>query len=227
MSSSSSHMESGARKVKNRRYDDDDDNMEMGIGWRVLYSLGMPLLYIFGILLGIVAIICNGILTSYWSDLDPPKCWLYAKTPSNSIIYKFGSSVSNCEWVTFGGVAAVVLLVICGIIYFAAVRGKGVMNIAVYVLMVLSLLSTLLMLAATCTLTEGLRVTCASMGLNPFNSRGVDCHDQLDLRVKMYNLSITSSTLIAGALYTYWPCTIIMFIITIFHLLSCYRRCYR
>ncbi|XP_064095860.1 uncharacterized protein LOC135207889 [Macrobrachium nipponense] len=213
------------RKVRNRRLSEDE---EMGMGWRVMYSMGMPLLYICAVLLGIVAIICNGIVAKYWSDLSPPMCYLYSTTPSQSLLfYKFGGSLSSCQWVTYGGVTSLIFLVLGGIIYFAAVRGTGKLTLPLFILEILSLLGTLLMLAVTCTLTEGLRQTCVSMGLNQLNMRGENCHSLLNLRVSNYNLSVSSSTLIRGALFTFWPCTVLMFIITIIHLCSCYRRCYR
>ncbi|XP_068249241.1 uncharacterized protein [Palaemon carinicauda] len=213
------------RKVRNRRLSDDD--YEMGLGWRVMYSMGMPLLYICAFLLGIVAVICNGIVTKYWTDLEPPMCYLYSSTPSQSLFYKFGGAISSCQWVTYGGVTALIFLTVSALIYFIAVRGTGKLTLPLFVLEVLSMLGTILMLAVTCTLTEGLRQTCASMGLNQLNMRGENCNALLNLRVANYNLSVSSSTLIQGAMFTFWPCTVLMCIITIFHLCSCYRRCYR
>lgn len=217
-------MESNTRRVKNRRLSDDE---ELSLGWRVMYSMGMPLLYIVATLLGIVACTCNGLVTSYWSNLEHPMCYLYSTTPSQSPLYRFGGHISTCQWVTYGGVTALVLLVICALIYFLTVRGRGELHLMLYILDVLSIIATLLMLAVTCTLTEGLRRTCASISLNQYNVRGENCDNLLNLRVKNYNLSVSSSTLIDGAMYTFWPCTVTMFIITFFHLASCFRRSYR
>lgn len=46
------------------------------------------------------------------------------------------------------------------------------------------MVSFLLMLAVTCTMAEGMRITCTSMGLNSANNKGESCYEKLDKRVR-------------------------------------------
>ncbi|XP_042893593.1 uncharacterized protein LOC122267617 [Penaeus japonicus] len=92
--------------------------------WSILWKMGMPLLYVLAVISGLVGIICNGIITHYWSNLLTPMCFLYSKAPSN-IGYTFGSAIANCEWVTYGAVTGVIFLFICALIYFIKVSMRG------------------------------------------------------------------------------------------------------
>lgn len=69
---------------------DDDEERDW---WDVLVKLGMPLLYILGITAGIVGAICQGVITEYWSNLEPGNCFLYAKVCVFSVTYLPYSSV--------------------------------------------------------------------------------------------------------------------------------------
>lgn len=60
--------------VKNRR-----DEPELGEWWEVVMNMGMPALYIAGIITGIIGAICQGVVSYYWSNLDRPACYLYAQ----------------------------------------------------------------------------------------------------------------------------------------------------
>ncbi|XP_071521685.1 uncharacterized protein [Panulirus ornatus] len=208
-------------KVKNRRKEADSESRDW---WDMVYTMGMPTLYILGLIMGIVGAICMGTITRYWSELTTPTCFLYSQTASHSIFYHFGSSLSVCNWVTYGATTGLLLAVICGIYYAIKVRGRDEVDLPVTLVTAGIILATLLLLAASCTLAEGMRITCASMGLNSANNKGSSCYNKLDTRVMNYNLPIQTSTMVRISMYSMWGSTAIFFCVTYFHLAEHYRR---
>ncbi|KAK8728648.1 hypothetical protein OTU49_009073 [Cherax quadricarinatus] len=214
-------MRRGEMRVENRRT---KAEAEDGHWCDVLYQMGMPLLYIGAFAAGIIGITSMGIISRYWSDLSPPMCFLYSKTASNLIVYRFGTNVGTCTWVTYGGVAALVLAFITGIVFWIKARGDDEPSVSIHMVVAGIIISTLLMLAVSCTLAEGMRLTCAAMDLNSANNKGSDCFEKLNTRVSQYNLPVSSSTMVRASMCAMWTSTILFFIITCFHSLDLYSR---
>ncbi|CAL4171296.1 unnamed protein product [Meganyctiphanes norvegica] len=186
-------------------------------------SACLPVLYILTICTGIVGCACNGIITRYWAE-SIGRCYLYAATASNSIIYQFGSVIHNCHFVTYGGVTALFLCAIAFGVYFFMVRGDEKTGREMLILLVLVTLSSLFFLTVSCVLTEGMRQTCAAMGLNSANNKGEGCMDKLDIRVSQYNLPIETSVMVTGATGGLWGATVFILIITVLHFYSFYKH---
>ncbi|KAK4314930.1 hypothetical protein Pmani_013799 [Petrolisthes manimaculis] len=187
-------------------------------------SMGMPALYIAGLICGIIGTICQGVVTYYWSNLDTPACYLYSPTASSKIFYSFGSSVAVCNWVTYGSVVAICIAFITGLLYTIKVRGEKDLNLYMTLVLIGIVVSCLLILATTCTVAEGMRVTCTSMGLNSANNKGSNCYDKLNQRVSQYNLPIKTSTLVITTIIGLSLCNIFFDIIAFFHIVDWYRR---
>lgn len=198
---------------------DSDD----GDSYSMLRSACLPILYIISLCSAIVGCACNGIITRYWAD-SIETCFLYARTASNSIIYKFGSVIHNCHFVTFGGVTALILGVLAFGVYFFMVRGTDKTGREMLLLLILVILTSLMFLTVTCVLTEGMRQTCAAMGLNSANNKGEGCYDKLDIRVTQFNLPIETSVMVMAAQGGLWSATVFMFIITVIHFASFYKH---
>ncbi|XP_063597379.1 uncharacterized protein LOC134774045 [Penaeus indicus] len=212
-------MGKGEMKVQNRRHSRD---MEEFSGWQILWKMGMPLLYVLAFLSGIVGIICNGIISHYWSNLLTPMCFLYSRTPS-TIGYTFGSAVANCHWVTYGATVGVVLLFLCALLYFIKVRSSDDPGMFLYLLLICVVLATIFLLAVSCTLAEGMRVTCASMGINSANNKGESCYDKLEQRVQQYSLPVSTASMVQAAMYSLWGSTVFSAFIAWFHLRLYFR----
>ncbi|MPC78659.1 hypothetical protein E2C01_073153 [Portunus trituberculatus] len=98
---------------------------EEGDWWDVMAKMGMPLLYIIGILCGIVGAICQGVITEYWANSEMNSCFLYSKTASSVVVYQFGTSVSVCNWVTYGTVVSIIIAFLAGLVYTVKVRPRA------------------------------------------------------------------------------------------------------
>ncbi|KAG7166584.1 uncharacterized protein LOC121869223 [Homarus americanus] len=216
-------MPRGEMRVPNRK----TEEPYIGDWWEVVYGMGMPFLYISGLICGTIGCICMGIITHYWSNLSPAMCFLYSSTASSSVVYQFGGPLAACNWVTYGAVTGLVLATLTGIVYVIKVRGEEDLDAFIYMVVVGIVLSALFLLASSCTLSEGFRLTCSAMGLNSANNRGVTCFDKLDVRVSQYNLPIPTSTMVRSSLYSLWASTFIFFAVTCFHLTDLHRRTLR
>ncbi|XP_050710385.1 uncharacterized protein LOC126995151 [Eriocheir sinensis] len=213
----------GSTRKRNsgRDMDESDD------WWDVMFQLGMPVLYILGIITGIIGTICQGVITEYWSNLEPAVCFLYAKTATSSVVYTFGSALAVCNWVTYGGVVAIIIAFISGLVYTIQVRTHKDLTISAACSVTGILVTFLLMLAVTCTMAEGMRITCTSMGLNSANNKGESCYEKLDKRALGEQLPVQTSTMVRSAMVAFIGSTVIFFIIACFHLSDFYRRTLR
>ncbi|XP_069156267.1 uncharacterized protein [Procambarus clarkii] len=214
-------MPRGEMKAKNRRIHAEPESHDF---WEVLSAMGMPLLYIGALVAGTVGTISMGVISRFWSDLKSPMCFLYSKTASNLIVYHFGTNVATCTWVTYGAVTALVLGFLTAIVYWIKVRGEEEIDAYITLVVVGIVITTLFMLAVSCTMAEGMRLTCAAMDLNSANNKGSDCYEKLDIRVSQYNLPVDTSTMVRSSIIGLWTSTVFFFIITCFHLAEHYHR---
>ena len=76
--------------MKNRRYSYVE---EEGSGLDLLRRMGMPFLYIVGVLTAISGMICMGLITHYWSMLTTPRCFLYSHVSYFNLISKINSII--------------------------------------------------------------------------------------------------------------------------------------
>lgn len=65
------------------------------------------------------------------------------------------------------------------------VRGEKELDLYMTLVLIGIVTASIFMLATTCTVAEGMRITCTSMGLNSANNKGSNCYDKLDQRVRL------------------------------------------
>ncbi|XP_045116384.1 uncharacterized protein LOC123507530 [Portunus trituberculatus] len=210
-----------------RREGHRDEMEEEGDWWDVMAKMGMPLLYIIGILCGIVGAICQGVITEYWANSEMNSCFLYSKTASSVVVYQFGTSVSVCNWVTYGTVVSIIIAFLAGLVYTVKVRSTKDLTYTSAFSLTGIVIAMLLMLAVTCTMAEGLRLTCSAMGLNSANNKGGSCYTNLDKRMIGQYLPVQTSTMVRAALVTLSCSCVAFFVICCFHLSDFYRRTLR
>ncbi|XP_018014924.1 uncharacterized protein LOC108671840 [Hyalella azteca] len=214
----------GGYGANNRR---DDYYDESGSGLRMIRKSGIPFLYVLGLCSLIVGMICLGIITAYWAGITHPMCFLYAQSPSYdgfSIVYKFGSNLSNCYWVAYGAVPSAAIGLMCGVFYMMKLFGdpsdeheEAAQKRNTKIILVAMSVASLLLLAVCCTLAEGMRVTCTNMGINAVNGKADNCYDKLDLRVAMYNLPVDTSSMIHASSGCLWTSMVAYTLLVIFH----------
>ncbi|KAK8381628.1 hypothetical protein O3P69_018613 [Scylla paramamosain] len=195
--------------------------------WDVMAMLGMPFLYIIGIVCGIVGAICQGVITEYWANSELSSCYLYSKTASSVVVYQFGTSLSVCNWITYGAVVSIIIAFLAGFVYTIKVRNTKDLTYASAFSLTGIIIAMLLMLAVTCTMAEGLRLTCSAMGLNSANNKGGSCYSNLDKRMTGEYLPVQTSTLVRSSLITLSCACVAFFTISCFHLSDFYRRTLR
>lgn len=209
------------------RHHRDVEIEDEGEWWDVMAKMGMPLLYILGIVLGIVGAICQGVITEYWANSELSTCFLYAKTASSSVVYQFGTSLAVCNWITYGAVTSIIIAFFAGLVYTIKVRSTKDLTYTSAFSLTAIIIAMLLMLAVTCTMAEGLRLTCTAMGLNAANMKGGSCYENLDKRVIGEYLPIQTSTMVRSSLITLSCSCVAFFTICCFHLSDFYRRTLR
>ncbi|KAG0720460.1 hypothetical protein GWK47_048471 [Chionoecetes opilio] len=216
---------------RNRRRSRNMEKEEEERDWFDLMAMmGMPLLYIIGLLTGIVGAICQGVITEYWANPGSGadgSCYLYGKTASSvKGAFQFGSAIAVCEWVTYGGVVAIIIAFISGLVYIIKVRQNKELTYSSALSVAGILVATLLMLAVTCTIAEGMRMNCASMGINSANNKGESCYEKLDKRAPD-NIPVLTSTMVRAALIALVCSTVAFFTICCFQISDFYRRTLR
>lgn len=214
----------GRRGNRRDEYEEEEEDNDW---WDVMVKMGMPILYIIGVATGIVGAICQGVITNYWAGLEPGNCFLYSKTASTSVVYEFGCPIGVCYWITYGSVVSIIIASITGLIYTIQVRGNKDLTYTSACTLTGILVAMLLMLAVTCTMAQGLRLTCTSMGLNSANNKGESCYEKLDRRVSGDQLPVQTSTMVRSALITLICSTTVFFIISCFHISDFYKRTLR
>lgn len=215
-------------RVKSRRQSYDYDDQDSGL--RLCRKSGVPMLYVLFICANIVGMICLGIITDYWAKIENPTCFLYAQSASHSNVYTFGSSLTNCYWVTYGALPSTIIGLVCGIYFMVGVFGDPLdqseesdMRRNLGIILGLMLLASLIQLAVCCTLAEGMRITCTNMGLNAVNGKADNCMDKLDLRVAQYTLPVDSSTMINAGSAGLWIGMSASVMLIICHFLAFFR----
>jgi len=213
----------GRRRSYSMEYEEEYENG----GLRLLRKSGIPLLYIVAVCANIVGIICIAIIVGYWANVDVPMCFLYAQTASNSPVYRFGGALSTCSWAAYGAVPVVIVMVGCGVLYMFGVFGDPMdreeekqMVSYTWVIVIAMSAAAVLQLAVCATIAEGLRVTCTNMSLNKANGRAISCLDKLDLRVRQYQLPVTTSTMVTSGQIGLWTGWTALVFLLICHLVS-------
>jgi len=208
----------GRRQSYSMEYEEEYEDS----GLRLIRKSGIPLLYIVAVCANVVGIICIAIIAGYWANVEWPMCFLYAQTASNSPVYRFGGALSTCSWVAYGAIPVTIVMIACGVLYMFGVFGDPLdrdeekqMVRYTGIIVVAMFAATILQLAVCATIAEGLRVTCTNMSLNKANGRNVGCLEKLDLRVRQYQLPVTTSTMVTAGqigLWTGWTALVFLLI---------------
>ncbi|KAF2362269.1 hypothetical protein FHG87_006973 [Trinorchestia longiramus] len=213
-----------------RAYDEYYDSEDENSGLRLVRKSGIPLLYVVAVCTVIVGMICLAIITDYWAHLEQPMCFLYSQSASSSQVYQFGSTLSNCYWVSYGAVPSVTIAIICGALYMMKVftdpqDEEDEQDQVFYLKVVLAgmFVAALLLLGVCCTLAEGMRITCTNMGLNSVNGKADSCMDKLNLRVEQYSLPVDTSIMVHFGSAGLWTGMVAFTLLVIFHSISVCR----
>ncbi|KAL7642021.1 UNVERIFIED_CONTAM: hypothetical protein RMT77_007895 [Armadillidium vulgare] len=193
----------------------------------ILRNMGIPILYIFAAATTLIGSIAMAIITNYWAQTKPPSCFLYNETPTMgdaTEFYVFGTKLSCCYWVAYGGIAALVILCICGVLYVFHVKDDKQVTLLTYITLIAMCIATLLILAVSCTFAQGYRITCMNISQNSGNKKGLSCRQLLDYRTNSYNFPVKTSSMVAASMANLWIATGCYIVICVFHIALVIRR---
>lgn len=198
-------------------------------GLRLLRKSGIPLLYIVGICSNIVGMVCFALITSYWTNISDPMCFLFATTANKNPLknYVWGGNLANCYWVSYGAIPTTLIALGCSAVYLFAVFGDPIDRKEEEVMVkntkwitVFMLIGAILQLAVCASIAEGLRVTCANTTYNHNSKTSISCMQKIDKRVMQHNLPVQSSTMIIAGHMSMWAGEFCFVILVICHLVA-------